>query len=166
MKSPMMIACDPYMTAADMKALGVEKCELDDIRRHADFISIHAQATPETRHLISRPFLEGLQREVVLVNTARGSLIDEAALMDALTTGKVVSAGLDVRELEWTPQANTDPLLQLPNVIITPHIATNNLRCRVAVNNMAVQNILNFVNGKPLRGLLNPAYKENARSSQ
>jgi len=158
-----VMAYDPLVDAAVMRELGVEKCELDDIRRRANIISLHAQALPTTRHMIGREFLEGLEHEVILVNTARGSLIDEAALIDALTTGKVVSAGLDVRELEWTSQANVDPLLSLPNVIITPHVATDNLRCRVTVNTMAVQNILHFFAGKPIQGLLNPTYKENAR---
>ena len=160
-----IIACDPCVSAAEMAGLGVEKCTLADIRLRADTISVHAQATPATRHIISRDFLENLGRPVVLVNTSRGSLIDEPALIDALKSGRVLAAGLDVQD-DDTPHPADHPLFQLPNCVATPHIATNNLRCRVAVNTMAVQNIINFANGKPIAGLLNPDYINFQRSTR
>jgi D-3-phosphoglycerate dehydrogenase len=155
-----ILAYDPFVDASVMAAYGVKKCELKDIQRQANIISVHAPSLPETQRIISRDFLEGLENNIIFVNTARGQLVDEAALVDALNSGKVLAAGLDVLDEPGPPDKR---LFTMPNVVITPHVATNNLRCRISVNKFCVQTTLDFFAGKPIKSLLNPAYKENAR---
>jgi len=155
-----ILAYDPYVEASVMEAHGVKKCELRDIQRQANIISVHAQALPENYRLLGRNFFEGMQNNVILVNTARGQLIDEDALCNALGSGKVIGAGLDVVDEEnpWD-----HPMRKMPNVFLTPHVATNNLRCRIKVNEYAVSAILDFFSGKPVKSILNPEYIHGRR---
>jgi phosphoglycerate dehydrogenase-like enzyme len=157
-----IMAYDPYVNASVMKQHGVEKCELSDIRREADIISLHTPWTKETYQIINRDFLNGLEKKVTIINTARGQLIDNDALGEALENGKIIGAGLDVLDGLAPPES---PLYKLPNVVLTPHVATNNLRCRIITNELGVQAILNFFSGKIVKSILNPAYIENARYS-
>lgn len=113
-----VLAYDPFLTAGTEE--GVTVSSLDDVIAHSDFISLHAPLTPETRHIIRRETIARMKQGVVLVNTARGPLIDEAALAEALTNGQVSAAGLDVFEKE--PPLPGSPILSAPNVVFTPHV--------------------------------------------
>ena len=115
-----VIAWSPTLDAARAAAAGAELRELDALLAEADVVSIHAALTPAARGLIDARRLGLLRRSACLINTARGPLVDEAALVSALETGRLASAGLDVFEQEPLPAGH--PLTKLPNVILTPHI--------------------------------------------
>lgn len=117
-----VMAYDPYLDDDIFKLLGVERrYELEDLLSEVDYLSIHAPLTPETYHMIDSKALSLLKEHAVIVNTARGGIIDEKALVTALREGRLTGAGLDVLERE-PPEAH-NPLLTLEQVIITPHIA-------------------------------------------
>lgn len=117
-----VIGFDPGVRAEDMAAFGVEKVEdLDELLRRSDTVSLHLPLTPKTRHLIGAAELAAMKPTAVLVNTSRGGIIDEAALIAALDAGEIAGAGLDV--LEQEPPAADDPLFAHEKVILSPHVA-------------------------------------------
>jgi D-3-phosphoglycerate dehydrogenase len=117
-----LVAYDPFISEQVAAGLGVRLLQLDDLCAGADYISLHVPATPETRHLLDADRLARCRPGVRIVNTARGDLIDEAALADAIERGQVAGAGLDVFETE--PPTDTR-LTRLPQVVATPHIAAS-----------------------------------------
>jgi D-3-phosphoglycerate dehydrogenase / 2-oxoglutarate reductase len=128
-----VIAYDPYLSAERALDLGVEKVELDQLLRRADFITLHTPLTDKTRNIISRESLALTKKGVRLINCARGELVDEAALFDALTAGHVAGAALDVFVEE---PATASPLFALPNVVCTPHLGASTTE---AQENVALQ---------------------------
>ena len=141
---------DPYPPSAEIAAsLGAEPRErLEDVLREGDFVSLHCPATPETRHLMNRERLALMRPEAYLINTARGDVVDEAALADALQARRIAGAGLDVFERE--PQV-TEALLGLENVVLLPHLGSATTETRVAMGMRALENLRLFFAGKPLR---------------
>ena len=131
---------DPYpLTPERERELNVTGVELDELFRTSDIVSLHTPLTPETRGLVSRERLAMMKPTALLINTARGPVVDEAALIEALRTGKIAGAGLDVFEQEPIDPGN--PLLSMDNVALTPHIAgitwdTWSRRARFAYANM------------------------------
>ncbi|MDE8343625.1 MAG: phosphoglycerate dehydrogenase [Acidocella sp.] len=127
-----VLAYDPYLTEARALALGVEKVELEDLIPRADFITIHTPLTDATRNIVSREALAKCRKGVRIINCARGGLIDEAALAEAITSGQVGGAALDVFETE---PATASPLFGMENVVCTPHLgaATNEAQENVAL---------------------------------
>ena len=119
---------------------------LDELLRRADIVSIHVPLTPETQGLLSRERLALLQDGATLVNTARGAIVDEGALVEELASGRI-SAGLDVFADE--PRV-PERLLGLPNVVLTPHIASATVETRAAMTRVLVDNVLAFLRGEPL----------------
>ena len=128
-------------------SLGLRYVGLDELLRTSDIVSLHLRATPETRHFLNRARLAMLKPGAILVNTARGALIDEAALVECLQEKRIACAGLDVFEAEPLPAGH--PLLGLPNVLLTPHAA--GMTPEVIQNGlaMAVDNVERFLNGSP-----------------
>jgi phosphoglycerate dehydrogenase-like enzyme len=123
----------------------------DDIHAalaRADVISLHCPLTSQTRHLIDAEALRHVKPTAVLVNTARGAVVDPVALREALQEGRLAAAGLDVTDPE--PPAPGDPLLDAPNLLILPHVgsATHTARARMA--DLAVENLLAGLDGRPL----------------
>lgn len=116
-----VLAFDPFVDAADAAALGVELVSFEELLARSDFVSVHAPLTPQTRNLIGAEALAMMRPEAVVVNTARGGLVDVAALAEALDRGAIAGAGLDV--LPDEPPAADLPLYGRPNVILTPHTA-------------------------------------------
>ncbi len=117
-----IVAYDPYVSAARAAQLGIELLSLDDLLGRADFISVHLPKTPETAGLIGKEALAKTKPGVIIVNAARGGLIDEAALADAITSGHVRAAGLDV----YSKEPCTDsPLFELSEVVVTPHLGAS-----------------------------------------
>lgn len=116
-----IVACDPYVPAAEMEAAGVAHRELDALLAEADVVSLHAPVTDQSRHMIGEREFTLMRPGAVLINTARGSLVDLEALTRALVEGHLSGAGLDVLDPE--PPAPDHPLLQRPDVVITPHAA-------------------------------------------
>ena len=141
---------DPYPPSAEVAAsLGAEpRDSLDDILREADFVSLHCPATPETRHLMNRERLARMRPEAYLINTARGDVVDEAALLEALRGRRIAGAGLDVFERE--PEV-TEGLLALENVVLLPHLGSATTETRVAMGMRALENLRLHFAGKPLR---------------
>jgi phosphoglycerate dehydrogenase-like enzyme len=132
---------DPTVSADEARALGAEKVELDDLCRRADVLSLHAPSIPATRHMIDGRRLALLRDGALVVNTARGSVIDEMALVAELETGRLVAA-IDVTDPE--PPAETSPLRRLPNVFLTPHLAGAAKGNRRRQGDMAVAEIERF----------------------
>ena len=137
------------------KEYGATYCsDVKDLLAQSDFVSIHVNLTPETRHLINADTLSGMKSTAVLVNTSRGPVVDQTALYHALKDGTIGAAGLDVTEVE--PISMDDPLLTLENVIIAPHIASGSVVTRTKMSLMAVDNLLAGLNGEPLPNTPNP----------
>ncbi|MCX7144032.1 MAG: C-terminal binding protein [Proteobacteria bacterium] len=116
-----IIAHDPYVGDAHFKALGVERVSLETLAERADYVSVHTPLNAETRHLINEAFLRRMKPTAMLINTARGPVVDEQALAQALMEKRLACAALDVWEHE--PVAGDNPLLRMDNVIATPHAA-------------------------------------------
>jgi D-3-phosphoglycerate dehydrogenase / 2-oxoglutarate reductase len=117
-----VIAYDPYVPAELFRETGVRQATLAQVCQDSDFISIHVPHLPGTHHLIGRPQFNLMKKDAIVVNTARGPVIDEPALIEALQNGQILGAGLDVTEQE--PVDPNNPLLQMPNVVVTPHMAS------------------------------------------
>jgi lactate dehydrogenase-like 2-hydroxyacid dehydrogenase len=141
---------DPYPPSpAEAASLGAEpRTTLDQVLEEADFVSLHCPATPETRHLMNRERLARMRRSAYLINTARGDVVDEAALVEALADGTIAGAGLDVYEQE--PRV-TPALLKMENVVLLPHLGSATRETRVAMGMRALENLRLFFSGAPLR---------------
>jgi lactate dehydrogenase-like 2-hydroxyacid dehydrogenase len=141
---------DPYPPSpSEAAALGAEARQtLDQVLEESDFVSLHCPATPETRHLMNRERLALMRRSAFLINTARGDIVDEAALVDALADGTIAGAGLDVYEHE--PEIKPE-LLSMENVVLLPHLGSATHETRIAMGRRAVENLRLFFNGSPLR---------------
>jgi D-3-phosphoglycerate dehydrogenase len=145
-----VLVYDPYIYSETIRGSGYEPVgDLDEAVARADFITVHCPKTPETVGLFNAARLAKMKRTAFLVNTARGGIVDEKALFDALSRNRIAGAALDVFDQEPTPQDN--PLLTLPNFIAAPHVAgvTREAVDRMAI--VAVQNILSVFDGKPNR---------------
>ena len=112
------------MTGEQEEALGLAYVGIEELFATSDAISVHVPLVPQTRHLVSRELLGRMKPSAVIVNTSRGALIDEAALIDALENNRIAGAGLDVFEIE--PVEPDNPLLKMSHVVVTPHSAGNN----------------------------------------
>jgi len=136
--------------------LNAQRASLDRLIAESDFISVHVPLTQETMHLISTAQFNAMKRNAILVNTSRGPVVDEAALVDALTARKLAGAGLDVYERE---PAVHPGLIPMPNVILAPHIASATVRTRSEMSAMAARNMATAVRGGRPPNLLNPEVK-------
>ena len=121
---------------------------LDELLQRSDFVSIHVALTPHTRDLLDADKIAMMKPGAVLVNTARGGIVNEQALADALADGRLFAAGVDVFEREPVPVEN--PLLGLPNVVVTPHIGSATLRTRARMADIAVGNALAALRGEAI----------------
>lgn len=144
-----LLVSDPYVDAAEMAALGAELVSLDELCRRSDVVSVHAPELAETRHLIDARRLESLRDGAVLINTARGSLVDTDALVAQCGSGRI-DAVLDVTDPEPLPPGH--PLLRLPNVWVTPHLAGAEGGEVARLGEYAVAEVRRFLAGRPLAG--------------
>jgi len=145
-----VLVFDPYKPAADIKAAGCEPvADLDAALPHADFVSIHCPKTPETIGMFNADRLKRMKPKAFLINTARGGIVDEAALHAALSSGKLAGAGLDVFEQEPPPAGHA--LFALPNVIMAPHVAGVTVEAVDRMSEQTARNILSVLDGDPLR---------------
>ena len=143
-----------------MKVLHTRENELDEILRRSDFVSLHTPLTPETRGLIGARELALMQPHAILVNTARGEVVDTDALVDALEAGRIGGAALDVTDPEPLPADH--PLLRAPHVTVVPHIGSATTRTRAAMADMAVDNLLAALSGERMPHVANPEVYEGA----
>lgn len=137
---------------------GVTYAPLDTLLSESDFVSLHVYLSSETRHLIGREQLERMKPTAVLINTARGAVVDNDALADALQSGKIAAAALDVFDPEPIPPDHL--LLRLPNVVITPHIASASKGTRQRMAELAVDNLIAGLEGRRMPHCANPEVYE------
>ncbi len=142
-----VLVYDPYVTAETIRAAGYRPSDLDEALALADFVTVHCPKTPETVDLFDAARLKRMKRGAYIVNTARGGIINEAALEEALTAGHIAGAGLDVFATEPAPAAT--PLLKLPQVIASPHMAGVTTEAVAAMSVAAAENILSVLDGNP-----------------
>jgi glyoxylate reductase len=121
---------------------------LPTLLERSDFVSVHTPLTPDTHHLIDAAALRAMKPTAILVNTARGPIVDQAALIDALRQGEIAAAALDVTDPE--PPPADDPLLRAPNLIVAPHIGSATRTAREAMATRAVNNLLAALDGEPM----------------
>ena len=151
-----ILGYDPYVDAIAMATLGVRKVELADLLRRSDFITLHMPATEETTGMIDAAAIELMRPSAFLINTARGPLIDEPALLAALKSGRIAGAGLDVFAEE--PVENS-PFFGLDNTIVSPHIAGITAESMARMAERAVDNVLAVVSGTwPREDVVNGVY--------
>jgi D-3-phosphoglycerate dehydrogenase len=151
-----VIVYDVAPDAAYAREHGIELVDLATLFREADFVSVNAPLTPATKHIVNREHLALMKPSAFLINTARGGLVDEAALYEALVARRVAGAGLDVFAAEPLPAASR--LRELPNVLLTPHCAGGSIEAVVAMTERCVDNLLAIRDGLPVgEDLLNPA---------
>src|SRR5664279_2776999 len=151
-----VVVYDPYKSAADIKAAGCEPVsDLDAALPRADFVSIHCPKTPDTIGMFNVARLKLMKPTAYLINTARGGLIDEKSLYDALVSGELAGAGLDVFEQEPPPTGHS--LFDLPNVILAPHVAGVTREAVDRMSEQTARNILSALDGEPIRqNVINP----------
>ncbi len=142
---PNVLLYDPFVTAEDAKALGTTKVELDELLRQSDVVSIHAPANPATHHMLNAAGMALMKDDALIINTARGSIIDEKALIEELKKGRFF-AFLDVTDPE--PPAADSPLRTLENVVVVPHIAGCIDNCTM-LGELAVEELRRFFAGEP-----------------
>jgi len=148
-------AYDPYLADDIFNLMGVKRYyELEELLKESDYISIHAPLTPETHHMIDEKTFSLMKPSCVLVNTARGKIIDESALYNALSQGIIAGAGLDVLEKE--PPGERYSLFSLPNLIVTPHIAWYSEESFNRSMEQGMNEVIRVLEGKRPRGVVNP----------
>lgn len=145
---------DPIRRPDLEQSLGIEFRELNEVLRESDFISVHVPLMPETRHLIGAEQFRMMKPTAVFVNAARGPVVDEAALVEALRSRTIYAAGLDVYEKE--PLSPDSPLLQLDNVILAPHIASASIPTRTRMATLAAENLAAVLQGSRPPTPVNP----------
>lgn len=127
---------------------GIHFTSLEEVLSQSDYVSLHCPLMPQTRHIINKDTLALMKPTAFIINTARGALIDEAALIEALQAGRIAGAGLDVQEVE--PPAEDNPLYQMENVILTPHMGWRGLETRQRLVSILADDIKNYLNGTPI----------------
>jgi len=149
-----ILVYDPYVEKAKIEAPGISVTDLDTLLSLSDFVSIHAREAPENENMISAKQFAKMKKTAFFINTARGSLLDEDALYDALSSGRIAGAALDVMKVE--PTDPSSKLVKLPNVLATPHIAGASHEVRFRGAEIVARSIQNLIAGLPVNGLMNP----------
>ncbi len=149
-----VLATAPHTSAETMASYGARRVSLDELLAESDFVSLHVPVTAETRHLIDARRLGQMKSNAVLLNTARGALVDERALIDALQTGRIAGAGLDVLEKE--PPSPDNPLLAMRNVIVTPHAAFYSDDALAYLQTAVAEEAVRVIRGEAPRSPVNP----------
>ena len=149
-----VLGYDPYVTAQQMKAKGVEKVELEALLRQADYVSVNSELTDETANMMNAQRFALMQKHAYFIITARGGIVDEAALAEALAQKQIAGAGIDVWEKE--PPSPDHPLMKFDNVVVSPHLAGVSKEGRTYSAQIAAEQAIDILNGKRPPRLLNP----------
>ncbi len=157
-----IIAYDPYVKEEKMKQLGVEMVGFEELLKTSDIVTIHTFLNDETKHMIGEKQLKKMKKNAILINAARGPIIDELALYKALKEKWIAAAGLDVLEKE--PPEDDNPLFKLDNVIITPHIASSSIDNFIRSDVLTEEQIEQALNGEIPKFTLNPDAIKNRRN--
>jgi glyoxylate reductase len=142
--------------------LGLQYTALNDLLRRSDFVSVHTPLTPQTRHLIGAAQFKMMKSTAILINSARGPIVDQDALAEALRSRTIAGAGLDVFEVEPIPADH--PLLELDNVVVAPHIASASVATRTKMAMMAAENLVATLEGRRPPNFVNPEVWEHRRT--
>lgn len=148
-----VLAYDPYLTESRAETLGLKKVDLDTVFRQSDCITVHMPLTPETKYMINAAAIAKMKDGVRLFNCARGGIIEEAALVEGLKSGKVAAAGLDVFEGE--PLAKDSPLRSFDNVVLTPHLGASTVEAQESVGIEIAEQMVDALNGGMVRNAVN-----------
>ena len=149
-----VIAYDPYVSELEIIDAGVEPVSFGELLERSDYLSVHAPHNTETEHSINAAALRRMKPTAGLINTARGPIVDEAALIEALRDGVIAGAGLDVTETE--PASTDNPLLTMDNVIVTPHIASASTRMRPEARRRVGREVAMVLRGRWPMSCVNP----------
>ena len=157
-------AYDPYLDPECVTEWGATPVDnLVELARQVDVLSLHIPATAETHHLVNKEVIQALKPSAILVNAARGAVVDEAALVEALQAGHIHGAGIDVYSPEPPPPDN--PLFQLDRVVLTPHVASKTKEARMLMGLTVVEDIISVLKGHEPQYLANPEVWPNRRFS-
>ncbi len=148
-----IIYYDAFRNEEAEKTLGIEFKPKEEVIKEADYLSVHVPLLPETKNSISTEELKMMKRTAFLINTARGGVVDEKALIDALRSGTIAGAALDVFEKE--PVDTDNPLLKMKNVVVAPHLASGSIESRTAMAVLAAQNLVAGLKGEVPPNLIN-----------
>jgi D-3-phosphoglycerate dehydrogenase len=148
-----VIAYDPYISESKAREIGVELLPLEEVLRRSDFITIHVPKTRETEKMFSKKEFEMMKDGAYIINCARGGIVDEGALYEALKSGKLAGAALDVYESE--PPSMDNPILSLENTVTTPHIGASTREAQISVGLTIAEEIINVSKGLPVRNAVN-----------
>lgn len=151
-----VLAYDPYLTESRANSLGLKQATLDEVIENADYITVHMPLTKDTKHMLNADAISRMKDGVRIFNCARGGIIDEAALLDGLESGKVAAAGLDVYEEE--PPAEDHPMRKVPNLVLTPHLGASTAEAQENVGiDVAKQMIETLKGGRVINALNMPS---------
>jgi len=156
-----VIANDPFVTAEQMAEVGVTKAELPELLEQCEFITLHSPLIPQTQDMMSNEQFEQMRDDAFLINCARGGLIDEDALYEALTTHKIAGAGLDV--LADVQPSRDHRIIQLENVIVTPHTAFFSQEATLELEERAAEAVIDVFGGRMPNNVLNKSVLHSAR---
>ena len=156
-----VIANGPFVDATAMAAAGVEKADIDDLLARAHVVTLHSPLIPQTANMMGAAQFDRMRADAFLINCARGGLIDEDALYDALSSGKIAGAGLDVL-VDIAPPLD-HRIIQLDNVIVTPHTAFFSQEATLELEERAAAEVIRVFDGKMPDNLVNPAVLDHAR---
>lgn len=148
-----VLGYDPFLTEERAEKLGVRLASVDDVVREADFITVHTPLTPETRHMIGKEQFSKIKKGVRIVNCARGGIIDEQALVEAIDAGIVAGAAFDVFEEE--PPKPDHPFLKHPKIIVTPHLGASTVEAQENVAIDVSEQLLHILRGEPYKNAVN-----------
>jgi phosphoglycerate dehydrogenase-like enzyme len=151
-----VLVCDPWAEASRIKELGASLVSLEELQREADAISLHLPLTDDNISMVNADFLSRLKPGSFLINTARGGLVDEPALIEALQNGHLAGAGLDCQATE-PPEGISLDLVRLPNVVAMPHSASNTITARERMSRVAATTIVDCLQGRRPEFVVNPA---------
>ncbi len=149
-----VIAHDPYVSELTISGAEVEPVSLSELMQRSDYLSIHAPLNAETAHIVNATTLSQMMPHAIVVNTARGGLINEVDLVAALQSQQIAAAGLDVLEIE--PPKADNPLLSMPNVVVTPHVASATTRMRPETRRRAAREVALVLRGRWPMSCVNP----------
>lgn len=149
-----ILVYDPFIPASKIEAPGIKTADLDTLISTSDFVSLHARESKENDNMFGKKQFDLMKKSACFVNSARGSLLDEDALLEALSTKKIAGAALDVLKKE--PVSPDNPLVSMDNVFITPHIAGASRQVPLRGAEIIAAQIQNYINGEKLEGVINP----------
>jgi D-3-phosphoglycerate dehydrogenase len=155
---------DPALMPTEIAAQGGEPAGLDDVLSQSDVLTLHCPATAQTRHLINRYRLARMKPGAILINAGRGTLVDSAALVEALEQGRLAAAGLDVFDPE--PLPSDSPLLEMDNVVVSPHVAAVSARAIRKLRETAAGIVARAVRGEPLPNVVNGPWDHRDKHAQ